>query len=452
MYKHSYLIWCLVGAGALTGCGSRPTPGVVAENWATNTEQLGIQAIYPPRAQFEVGDVFVARSVGKGQKSKTADYVLGSIRVDHIDLSEELYRSAPTVTFESSDTYDDGTGIGTVQTRKVLPLKVRDRVINSLVAFPGFTFASLAESDVGVNVTSNAIGALIGLGRRSQYSVSYSVPAAETYGVSYLEARRRFNEVAPTRYTIKDRQMLKEAAQALSTSGRGSEGAQSVLVLITDVYLARAIDVSVSSEEGMSATFSALTMAMVDLSDKKKSIEAQLLKLRKEPNAGAGAGAGAEGKVQTQEDKETKPADPQKSDKPQPEVKTAAAAVSTTSQARIDELEAELEQVNSQLRDRVNKVAPDLPGVTGSVVRSSALGVTLRQAFARPVAIGYRGINYSIESLLPPPVTAQNLGELEPSNDRVVVLIKENVDPKLLPKSVRDLLEESLPQPQIRQP
>jgi hypothetical protein len=181
----------------LAGCGSRPEPGVVAENWATNTEQLGIQAIYPPRAQFEVGDVFIARSVPNGQKAKTADYVLGSLRIDHIDLSEELYESAPTVRFESTDTYDDGTGNGTVQARKVLPLMVRDRAVNSLVAFPGFTFASLSESDIGVNVASNAIGAMLGFGRRSQYSVSYSVPAAETYGVSYLQARRRFAALAP---------------------------------------------------------------------------------------------------------------------------------------------------------------------------------------------------------------------------------------------------------------
>ncbi|MFJ4192803.1 hypothetical protein [Pseudomonas sp. NPDC089534] len=418
------LIVCLVGVG-LVGCGSsKPEKGVVAENWSTNTEQLGIKAIYPPRAQFEVGDVFIARAVKAGHKIKTADYVLGSVRIDHIDLSEELYQSAPTVMFESTDTYEDGSGTS-VQTRKVLPLKVRERVINSQVAFPGFTFASLAESDVGVNVTSSAIGALLGFGRRSQYSVSYSVPAAETYGVTYLLAKRRFESLAPTRYSLTDHRMMREAAEDLqATQSRFSDGSAPVLVLVTDVYLTRAIDVIVSSEEGMSASFSALTLAMVDLSDKKKALEAQLIKLRRPPEgstppAPAGGGDGA-GKVQTKEDAVTKAKDPAKPDQPEPEpepkAKVAAApAVPADRQAEIDKVEDELVQVNAQLRQQVNKVAPDLPGVTGSVVKSSALGLTLRQAFARPVAIGYRGIHYSVGSLQDSQTVADASGGFKPA-------------------------------------
>lgn len=443
MREYRYLCWCVIGVG-LAGCGSRPEPGVVAENWATNTEQLGIQAIYPPRAQFEVGDVFIARSVPNGQKAKTADYVLGSLRIDHIDLSEELYESAPTVRFESTDTYDDGTGNGTVQARKVLPLMVRDRAVNSLVAFPGFTFASLSESDIGVNVASNAIGAMLGFGRRSQYSVSYSVPAAETYGVSYLQARRRFAALAPKRYTIADRQMMQEAAESLRKKrSTFFDRSPPVLVLITDVYLARAIDVSVSSEEGMSASFSALTMAMVDLSDKKKSLEAQLTKLRPAPKA---AGEGEAGKVQTKEDKVTKMADPKTPDTPKPEEKPAEAPVAASSQAKIDQVEAELVQVNAQLREKVSKVAPDLPGVTGSVVRSSALGVTLRQAFARPVAIGFRGINYSVESLLPPKDADQvaDVPKLSPGRTPVV-LVRKGDDPSTILKIIMKLMDEDAP-------
>lgn len=403
MKYSKHLMLCVIGAG-LAGCGSsKPAPGVVAENWTTNTEQLGIRAIYPPRAQFEVGDVFIARAVAAGQKIKTADYVLGSVRVDHIDMSEELYRSAPTVMFESTDTYDDGTGNGAVKTRKLLPLKVRERVINSQVAFPGFTFASLAESDIGVNVASSAIGALFGLGRRSQYSVSYSIPSAETYGVTYLEARRRFNQEAPTRYSVADREMMRDAAADLQASRvRQSDSSGPILVFVTDVYLTRSIDVTVSSEDGMSAAFSALTVSMVDLSDRKKNLEAQLAKLRKPSSGSAGVPPAGQddGKVQTKDAPVTKAKDPAKPDTPKPEDKPVTLPVTANKQAEIDKTEAELENVNAQLRQQVSEVAPDLPGITGSVVKSSALGVTLRQSFARPVAIGYRGINYSMESLL----------------------------------------------------
>jgi hypothetical protein len=216
-----------------------------------------------------------------------------------------------------------------------------------------------------------------------------------------------------------------------------------VLVLITDVYLARAIDVSVSSEEGMSASFSALTMAMVDLSDKKKSLEAQLTKLRPAPKA---AGEGEAGKVQTKEDKVTKMADPKTPDTPKPEEKPAEAPVAASSQAKIDQVEAELVQVNAQLREKVSKVAPDLPGVTGSVVRSSALGVTLRQAFARPVAIGFRGINYSVESLLPPKDADQiaNVPRVSPGSTPVV-LVRKGDDPSTILKIILKLMNEDAP-------
>ncbi len=371
MKRSRHWIVCLVGV-ALTGCGSsKPAPGVVAQNWTANTEQLGIRAIYPPRSQFEVGDVFIARAVAKGQKFDPADYVLGSVRIDHIDLSEELYRSAPTIMFQSSDNEESGSGTDKVKTAKVLPLKIRDRVINSQVAFPGFTFASLAENEVGANATGSAFAALFGGGRRSQYSVSYSVPAAETYGVTYLEARRKFDVEAPKRYSDADRKMMREAAESLQAGNKSTDDLPAALVLVTDVYLARSIDVTVSSGEGKGATFSALTLAMSDLSDRKKSLEAQLTQLR--------ASAG------------------KKADQPKTEGNTAA--VSAPEQAEVDKVEAQLAQVNTQLRQQVTQVAPNLPGVTGAVVKSSAMGVTFRQSFAQPVAIGYRGINYSIESL-----------------------------------------------------
>jgi hypothetical protein len=429
MKASKHLVLCLVGAG-LAGCGSsKPTPGVVAENWSTNTEQLGIQAIYPPRAHFEVGDVFIARATSAGQKLRTSDYVLGSIKIDHIDMSEALYRSAPTVTFESTDTYDDGTTNGPVSTRKALPLTVHNRVINSLVAFPGFTFASLAESDVGVNVTSSAIGALFGFGRRSQYSVSYSVPSGETYGVTYLEGRRRFDDVARTRYSVTDRQWMRDAAKALqSTHSKNSDGSGPILVFVTDVYLTRSIDVTVSAQDGMSASFSTLTLSMVELSDKKKSLEDQLAKLRKPaqgqavaptptaaPDSNAGEGAG---KVRVADDTVATAGAPAKPEQPKPADKPATPPVTASQQTEIDKVEAELVQVNAQMRQQVDQIAPDLPGVTGSVVRSSALGVKLRQAFAQPVAIGYRGINYSIESLLDSNAAKDSSGTFKTADPR----------------------------------
>lgn len=391
MKASKHLMLCLIGVG-LAGCGSsKPAPGVVAENWTTNTEQLGIKAIYPPRSNVEVGDIFIARAVKTGEKITTADYVLASTKFDYIKLDAQIAASARKHTFTSTATYDDGSGSGPVNTRALIPMMVCDKQVNSLVAFPGFTFASLAESDIGVNVTSSAIAAALGYGRRSQYSVSYSVPSAETYGAMYLLARTRFDEETLNRYSEEDlRRMRESAAQLQAAQVNKNNTAAPILVFVTDVYLTRAIDVVVSSEEGMSGTFSAVTLAMVDLSEKKKSLEAQLGKLTGQapaPQQEPAAGDTPKPKPEDPKPAVAKPEDP-KPDTP-------------AKQSEIARIKAELVQVNDELRKKVSQIVPDMPGVTGSVVRSSALGITLRQAFAEPVVIGYRGIHFKIASLNP---------------------------------------------------
>ena len=407
MNSSKHLVGCLVCAG-LTACGSsKPAPGVVAENWTTNTEQLGIKAIYPPRSNVEVGDIFIARAVKTGEKIATADYVLAATKFDSINLDAQIAASARKHTFESSVTYDDGSGNGPVPTRALIPLKICNKQVNSLVAFPGFTFASLAESDIGVNVTNSAIGAALGFGRRSQYSVSYSVPSAETYGAMYLLARTRFDEETLQRYSEDDLRRMREAAAQLQGAQIDKANATApILVFVTDVYLTRAIDVVVSSEEGMSGTFSAVTLAMVDLSEKKKSLEAQLGKLTGKAPGQAQEPAAGDAPKPKPEDKKTavvaKPED-QKPVPPKPDT--------PAKQSEIARINAELVQVNEAMRKKVSEIVPDMPGVTGSVVRSSALGITLRQAFAEPVVIGYRGIHFKIASINP---SASSPKPLEP--------------------------------------
>lgn len=391
MKASKYLMLCLVGAG-LAGCGSsKPAPGVVAENWTTNTEQLGIKAIYPPRTNVEVGDLFIARAVKVGEKISTADYVLASTKFDYINIDAAIVESRPKHSFQSMATYDDGSGSGAVTTRALTPMTINEKQVNSLVAFPGFTFASLAESDIGVNVTSSAIGAALGFGRRSKYSVSYSVPSAETYGAMYLPARKLFDAETAKRYTEDDLQRMRDAADQLQAAQVNKTNATApVLVFVTDVYMTRALDVMVSSEDGMSGTFSAVTLSMVELSEKKKSLQAQLGKL-----------TGQKPEEQPAAEEQAKP----KPEEPKPGVAGAKPKVENAAQSdggkasEITRINAELVQVNEQLRAKVSQIVPDMPGVTGSVVKSSALGITLRQAFAEPVVIGYRGIHFNIAAM-----------------------------------------------------
>lgn len=374
---------CVVGTFCLglAACGAtHPKPGIVAKNWSENTEQLGIKAIYPPRANMVVGDLYIVRSAKSGTDLKTEDYVHSSIWFDRINLNDLLVSKASPIHFTPTLKVTDSSGKETTawQTPDLELTQGNDKVkINSLVAFPGFTFASLAESELGVNVASSAFGALFGGARKSAYTVAYSVPAAETYGVPYLAAKDAFKG-----YSAADLEVLKKAAAslALPPSARAT-GTDTVLVLITELYLARALDVVISASDASNAQFSALTLSMVELSEKKAAIEEKLLALsKKQTPAPQGAALAGDGT----------PAAP-----PQP------GPLSDADKRTVAQLQAELAQVNAQMSAKASQVAPNVPGVTGSVVRSSATSVTLRQAFSTPVAIGYKGIRFSIPSLEP---------------------------------------------------
>jgi hypothetical protein len=368
----------------LVACSSRPERGAVVQQWSANTEQLNFKPIFPPRGNFEVGDFYVVRAAKAGNKMKTADYYMSSVWFDRMRLDEELKKAAPYITAQKTPV--DKSGLVTATSVPDLFVPNTNVKMNALVAFPGFTFASLAESDIGLGVSNSAIGAFFGGARKSGYSVAYSVPLAETYGVLYSDAHLAADKYL-SKYTDAQRNKLTNAVVSLKNDAKINDknDTKSVLVLVTQVYLARSLDVVVSSTESNGAQLSAVTRALTDLDERKTAIENQLRALK--PTA-KGDGAG-DGKPAVAKAGDTKAA----ADKP-------AAVVPATNQALVKQKEAELAQVNADIRKRVEFVTPAMPGVTGSVVKSSATSLTLRQVFDTPVAIGYSGINIDIDTLI----------------------------------------------------
>lgn len=379
---------------ASVGCSNRPERGAVVQQWSANTEQLNFKPIFPPRGNFEVGDFYVVRAAKAGAKMKTVDYYMGSVWFDRMRLDEELKKAAPYIT--AAKTPADKSGLVATTSVPDLYLPNSSVKVNALVAFPGFTFASLAESDIGLGVSNSSIGALLGGARKSAYSVAYSVPVAETYGVLYGDAH-----IAADRhlgkYTKSQREKLQEAVVSLKNDTKADDrnATTSVLVLVTQVYLARSLDVVISSTESNGAQFSAVTRALTDLDERKTAIETQLRALKPAAKGEAATdGKGVEAKAGDTAKDDAGKAASDKAGAQKPEV------VPATNQAMIRQKEAELAQVNADIRKRVESVTPAMPGVTGSVVKSSASGLTLRQVFDTPVAIGYSGINIDIDKLI----------------------------------------------------
>jgi hypothetical protein len=363
----------------ITACGaSHPKPGIVAQNWANNTEQLGVKAIYPPRAGMEVGDVYIVRSTVQGIDLRTEDYANTSIWFDRVDLKPALVGNAPSIKFTSSSKIIDSAGQEVFSWRVPdlqLPSGSGPVKINNLVAFPGFTFASADESEIGVNVATSAIGAVFGGGRKSSYTVAYSVPAAESYGVPYLAARKAFPS-----YHGEDLVRLRQAADSIRDSSPSTTASAPVMVLITELYLARVLDVVINSSDTSGAQFSLLTASIAELGEKKQAIEDKLLALSNSKVAHGDDQAISE-QAAPPEQAPAAVATPAIPAKPAPAKIAPALQAEAKADGAIDiaKLQSERELVMSQIRDKISQISPSMPGFTGSVVRSSATGVTLRQ-------------------------------------------------------------------------
>ncbi|WP_191488085.1 hypothetical protein [Pseudomonas sp. FEN] len=341
----SYCFIVSIAAGLVACKSSMPEPGAVAKNWSENTQQLGIQAIYPPRGNVYIGDIYMSRAMIAGVSPPPSFYSVPPQWYDHIDLTTELEAIAPTLNVTKMDAYNDGQGTAAKKTWQ-LPELTRagnDKRLNSLVAFPGFTFASVSESQIGVNVTNSAVKAFLSGGRKSSYSVAYSVPAAEVYGVPYMAAKAKFLARSST-YDPADMRSFSSSCEY-----------QPVMVLITEVYSARAIDVAVSAQDGFSAQTSAAVTRLANLSTQNTATTQEINQVNAAPQG--------------------------------PEMSNKVTA-----------LKANQEAIQAEMRALTESIVPNLPGVTGSVVRSSSNGITLQQVFQLPVVVGYRGVNFSLQT------------------------------------------------------
>ena len=379
---------------AVAGCASdKPEQGIIAKEWSVNTRQLGIHPIYPPRERFYPGDIYVM-AYFEGSRADAMlplDYSLMSQRFDHIDLGALITAEQAIKPLPELASYKDGEG------KEIVPWPVVSYPAggsgraNGIVAFPGFTFASASSVKLGANLATGGWGGSIGGGQESHYTVSYLVPAAEYVSVPMRPAMQSFRAwraaLADDVCAWSDLLTLSRAvvpaghedpALASPTCESGKKVAPTpkggkktpakrpdlnpVVVFPNEVFYARAIDVTVSADEAMSAKMAAVTASMIEASETKTALEQKMAVLN--------------GTVP-----------------PTPVAQAEQASKAATLKAQIDALQARITQ-------SAQAVIPSVPGVTGSVTRSSAYGVTLRQTFRYPVAIGYRGMHFYVSELM----------------------------------------------------
>lgn len=139
------------------------------------------------------------------------------------------------------------------------------------------------------------------------------------------------------------------------------------LLLVSEVYYANAIDVSISSSTAQSAELAVSTQALVDKFQQLTKLQDKLKALTAEA--------------------------------PQSQDISSNQADFESHQSAVDQLSQQITEIQAEVNQLSQAILPDAPGFTGSVKRVSSSGVTLTQVFPRPMAIGYRALGYGTGKL-----------------------------------------------------
>lgn len=343
-------------------------PGSVAKQWSENTSQLGIKPIFPPREGFYPGDIVLLAAYTPAEDSKQRSapvefYNIHPVYYDNLDYCDvfENHRSRPTPpktenyildgeamtpwtssAFKYSDFKCDTTNIG-------------DFNLNEPTAFPAFSFASLSTAGLGANFTSGWFGGRLGAGSDNQNDITYSVPSSEALSVKTKHIMSLFSEYWNNKNQRPHASLIRALAKSQALPDQDLQSTKPVIALVHEVHYARSMDISISASQALSAQFSAAAQAMIDLTEKKSQLQEEISTIEQ----------AAPANLQNQ---------------------------SPAENPAIAKLKSDLQDITSNIETLGKLVAPDAPGVTGQVTRSSSSGITMTQVFPKPLAIGYRAV------------------------------------------------------------
>lgn len=363
---------------AAAGCGSFGD-GYVAKNWQNNMRELGVYPIFPPREDFFVGDVYLS---APGFGCQTGFLQIGQ-HIGYVNLSNEIVahqklRPDLPITGTGQSAYLNWA-FGTTQTGAPPPVTQPSSSSGALtlptsvnrlrlVAFPDFASASYKGGNLSALIPTE-IPILAGLGITGENieTVVFRVPLAESIG---LPAPVAFNEVAKTdaiKSIFKDETSLQrylpsepcDPALSRQRTAARAENSKAVVTVVSEVYYARALDISISLKSKFGADIKAALSDANASAVLQKLIDANRSALAASPPA-AVVPAGPNGSI-------------------------ADIAAEARAQA-------------------ARNSAVSTPGVSVGIVRADSGGITMRRTFERPIAIGFRGVfvdikNYGTNSL-----------------------------------------------------
>lgn len=385
------LISLFLIVGFLRACtASRPEPGTLLKTWSESVANLGIRPVYPLQESLFPGNVLLVPTYpGKSRSdAKPSEfYTYYSIPVGSLDLCK-LYLSikripempsvvsyvAPGTSKDQSLTPWQPTAIN-YSTLNCSDYKGADFKLNRTVAFPAFQFGAMVEAGLGANLMAGAVGVKGSAAGKDEYLMTVSIPSATVIRVDIppLLTARDIDSLYAAGGTRKLRSDINETIIATVFTDREGSHSMPELLIVSEVYYANAIDISITASTAQAAQLAVSTQALVERFEKLDTLQKKMDGILKGAPVSTSTNQSA-GTLQ-----QSKPQTP--------------AAIDVQQDLK-KELARQIGETESEINTLSKALLPNAPGVTGAVKNVTSSGVTLTQVFPRPLAIGYRALGY----------------------------------------------------------
>jgi outer membrane protein OmpA-like peptidoglycan-associated protein len=352
----------LVGSIAFdwaTNLSDPPEPGLVARRWAEGIGQLRLSPLFPPREDIEVGDIYLERPNASDRAPELAssdnEFWLGNLGLEKTiaDTYKRRFAWPP----EASDS-EAGRWRLPEKEKGIFAVGSEATRLRS-VSLPAFTVTSLRSSDLATSYRlAGLFGGLFGGTAHDNYTITVSIPYAESYGLPVVDIMRKIQTFCGI--TQEELGYAADQLMEMSSAGKHTAGPLPILEVITELIYARSIDYNVTSGYGAHGIADATRAGMASIKDGLEELAAAVRK-----TSGQAQG---------------------KSSSEQPNAQSA----SPNADRKISQMKSELDQVLETFKPAA------APGVSGTVMSANSHSITMRQILANPVAIGYRALRFSI--------------------------------------------------------
>lgn len=374
------LVSCIISCAPAPGTHD---PGYVAKNWSMTVREFGIVPVFPPREDIQVGDVYGmplppdAEVQLRVSRSANGQFLPIPILLASIDLRNELKDFyARRISFPPTPTSQPATQPAPFAQPAVEAghdvFAGGDGTRPRLGGFPEFFSAQISQGGISGLVPTEAVSIAFGALASANKRVRVSVPMVESYGLPAGYVLRKIAQEGATiqfggsptpddtGHAISSDQLekllqpaggLDTETQALVDRINKEKNAKGYLVVITEIYATRAIDVSIEAETSGAGGL---------------NLQPTTALLKKLPGFSA----------------------------TQPATQTPTSQPATAAQFEVSTPEQIAAATTNQLNEQL---AASAPGVTVKFISVTALGVSMRRTYERPIVIGYRGIVYKLD-------------------------------------------------------